>query len=157
MGPYSWLIYIPRYQLSRTVCDTFPRLPFFIAEIFASSLVLLYLTSIHVRLGASSKYLCSWAVDRISSTIPRSFRKQNSISYSPDTGRREKALHMWPAKIVSGDHNPALSWVGGTYFHHKSFSTSQLSLSSRVVPLTTSSASFRRGGFEPQRFRSAYR
>ena len=41
---------------------------------YASHLVLLYLTSI-VRLGTSSKYLCSWAVDRISSTIPRSFRK----------------------------------------------------------------------------------
>ena len=37
----------------------------------------IWLQSIYiVRLGTSSKYLCSWAVDRISSTIPRSFRKQ---------------------------------------------------------------------------------
>ena len=47
---------------------------FLIAGIIASSLVLLYL--VHSRLGTSSKYLCSRAVDRISSTIPRSFRKR---------------------------------------------------------------------------------
>lgn len=60
-----------------SVCDTFPRLPNY-GRNFARYMVLLYL---YYRLGTSSKCLCSWAVDRISSTIPRGLSKR-TLSHS---------------------------------------------------------------------------
>ena len=76
IAPTVWL-YIPPYALCGFGMRYFSTARFLIiAEIWrALSYCCIWLQSIYiVRLGTSSKYLCSLAVDRILSTIPKGLR-----------------------------------------------------------------------------------
>ena len=59
-------------------------------------LLYLVLQSAYTRLGTPSKYLCSLAVDRILSTIPKGLRKQ-TLSHSAWQGPpRAGSLYVTP-------------------------------------------------------------
>ena len=59
-------------------------------------LLYLVLQSAYTRLGTSSKYLCSLAVDRILSTIPKGLRKQTLSHFTWQEPPRAGSLYATP-------------------------------------------------------------